>query len=258
MGDISTEATANLPHRDAADAAAIPEVDLAYLRFREAFAASIAATAAIAPSRVKILDVGPPFIDALSTPAAGSSAAFVKLQRDSPESVSRFDKFGSPRSQQMGNSAQRVDTGAGVLSFLDDEPTMPAVERCLSSDAGSGGSCGAASPRSERSVTRILFLIRERSLAPNPAGAVGTLRAGSAPGEQPCRGDEEIDALRALEKVVDALKTSDVALLSALQPWLVEAGGDVRIWCPEVSRIARPGSLASSRAAARSVPRGTR
>lgn len=104
-------------------------------RFREAFAAGVAAAAHIAPSRVRVLDIGPPV-------------------------ETEFAPWRRPRQRCETKAQHSVDTGAGVLSFLlqEDEPEIE-KEKAVTSSPG---------------VTRILAIIRESVVPVNffrsPAG----------------------------------------------------------------------------------------
>eukprot|EP00927_Polykrikos_kofoidii_P036201 TRINITY_DN30584_c0_g1_i4.p1 TRINITY_DN30584_c0_g1~~TRINITY_DN30584_c0_g1_i4.p1 ORF type:complete len:848 (+),score=141.52 TRINITY_DN30584_c0_g1_i4:74-2545(+) len=244
-------------------------------RFREAFAAGIAETAAITPSRVRVLDVGPPLDAGLtlewrrrrhrgggsggngtnSTPPStgrlnGGGSCGTGRPLPTHKSNGSTPTHGAPRSAvppvQTPFKDTSVDTGAGVLAFLDREETddrmdelaasMPEAAAELSDCAvacSSGGDTSATSAASVAAepgdITRILFVIREIDVtAAVPASAAGSLaaRVPTTPEDEPC-------AMRALEQVIGALAKPDSALQRALRPWT--DGREARLWCPEVA-----------------------
>lgn len=210
-----------------------PDVDLSLQRFREAFAKGLAAAVGVAPGRVRVVEVGQPF----------------NMER---RSQARAATSMLESSEVAANSAaQAVDTGAGVLSFLDEdeEAGVSVLPPETANDSGAASamlsSLHSSTSASARGVARVLFVIREAQPSPT--------QASDASGEEGDKATERLadepTAIKAVEKVSDVLKRPDSALHMALQPWIDECGGSARLWCPEAAaeRGAKPSSWLARR-----------
>jgi len=185
-------------------------------RFRAAFAAGVAAAARIEPSRVRVIEVSPP------------------LDFDTVRLLRR-------RRQRRRSPESRVDTGAGVLPFLEDEPddeggSPPATPRTRSGSLSAcGGGFGKPYHDEDGSGTTKADNPQSGSGASSSSGGssggvamrVLALIQSSADGGGAA---EEPDVLAALQLVAAELSNPDSPLQEALRPWT--DGHPARLWGP--------------------------
>lgn len=235
-----------------ADAAAGGSAGVAELeRFKKVFVEAVSVAAGIAPSRVRILDIGLPFEASVKKSAKRSAATAIQCV------VSATQREASPKEPEQ-NMLNTPDTGAGVLRFLTEDGEAPTAFSALSpapdallspTTACSSGSPPAPETPPRTAATPWQTPVDEDPSTPPPPDrhaprgsdasgtntGPGTVRVLAVlrelrPGAQDA-GSEEPDAMMALELVVTELADPQ----STLQQALRSSTDDrlERIWCPE-------------------------
>lgn len=240
----------NSPLRQA-DAAAGGSAGVANLeRFRKAFIEAVSVAAGIAPSRVRILDIGLPFETSMKIQA--QRLANITPVKESPSASAR-----------SASPPREPDTGAGVLRFLTDEgeaptadsafspapppdaalsPTSPATALALGSTTAGCSSPPVTPPRVAPTPWQTPVDVDPLTPPPVRRGArdaearTGTVVRVLAVLREPLKSiqaaeREEPDAMMALELVVTELADP----MSFLQCALKNSTDDRAklIWCPE-------------------------
>jgi len=164
--------------------------------FREAFAEAVAEAGRVSRSRVKVLDVGPPF------------EAWWAARREADS-----DAPGTPSTSSASHATADMataDTGAGVLRFLEDDQ---ASEASATDDSAQLAEAEMAKKESTHGLVRVLAIIKDPAeLSEHSGSTAASLESPEEPG-----------ALRALEMVLQEVKDSESKLQRTLAVW---AGGE--------------------------------